>query len=64
MTANPLPDFLTVKEAAAILRVGTMTIYRIVQTGDLPAYHFGERGSIRIERTDLYRYMRQSRSGR
>lgn len=63
MTVPP-PDFLTVAEAAAILRIGTMGIYRIVDAGELPAYRFGKRGLVRIDRVDLYKYMRQSRSGR
>jgi excisionase family DNA binding protein len=38
------PEYYTVKEAAARLRVSKMTIYRMVDWGELP-------GAIRIGRT-------------
>lgn len=38
------PEYYTVKEAAARLRVSKMTIYRMVEWGELP-------GAIRIGRT-------------
>ncbi|CRK61104.1 hypothetical protein [Alloactinosynnema sp. L-07] len=31
------PTFFTVKEAAAILRVGASTLYRVIREGDFPA---------------------------
>ncbi len=38
-----LPDvrFLTVAEVAAMMRVSSMTVYRMVHAGDLPAVRFG-----------------------
>ena len=38
-----LPDvrFLTVAEVAAIMRVSSMTVYRMVHAGELPAVRFG-----------------------
>lgn len=34
--------FLTVEEMAKLLRLGTMTIYRYLKAGKLPAYKFGK----------------------
>lgn len=41
--AGPLSDmrFLTVAEVAEIMRVSTMTVYRLVKSGELPAVRFG-----------------------
>jgi excisionase family DNA binding protein len=33
--------FLTVAEVAGMMRVSTMTVYRMVHAGDLPAIRFG-----------------------
>lgn len=33
--------FLTVAEVADMMRVSNMTVYRMVQRGDLPAIRFG-----------------------
>jgi excisionase family DNA binding protein len=41
--AGGLPDlrFLTVAEVAELMRVSSMTVYRMVRSGDLPAVRFG-----------------------
>jgi len=33
--------FLTVAEVAELMRVSAMTVYRLVQAGELPAVRFG-----------------------
>jgi len=33
--------FLTVAEVAELMRVSAMTVYRLVQSGELPAVRFG-----------------------
>ncbi len=33
--------FLTVAEVAELMRVSVMTVYRLVQAGELPAVRFG-----------------------
>lgn len=40
---NSLSDmrFLTVQEVADLMRVSSMTVYRMVRAGDLPAVRFG-----------------------
>ena len=38
--------FLTVGEVAQMMRVSTMTVYRMVHSGDIPAIRFGRYFSI------------------
>lgn len=49
--ANGLADlrFLTVAEVADLMRVSSMTVYRLVRSGELPAVRFGR--SYRIPET-------------
>ena len=47
--------FMTVSEVAASLRVSTMTVYRLINGGDLPAARIGR--SFRIRTEDLEAYL-------
>lgn len=47
--------FVTVGEVAALLRVSNMTVYRLVQSGRLPAIRVGR--SYRIREDDVDRYL-------
>jgi excisionase family DNA binding protein len=47
--------FLTVAEVAQILRVSTMTVYRLVKAGQLGSTRVGK--SYRISEGDLDRYL-------
>ncbi len=47
--------FLTVAEVASLLRVSNMTVYRIIQAGQLPAVRVGK--SYRITEDDVDRYL-------
>ena len=47
--------FLTVAEVADLLRVSTMTVYRLVQAGQLPAIRVGR--SYRIREDDVDKYL-------
>ena len=49
------PRFVTVGEVAGQLRVSNMTVYRLVQSGQLPAVRVGR--SYRIREEDLDRYL-------
>lgn len=44
-------DVLTIKEVAALLKVGEKTIYSMTQSGELPA--FKVRGQWRFSRKDI-----------
>jgi excisionase family DNA binding protein len=45
-------ELLTVQEAAALLKVSSVTIKRYLKQGRLPGYHLGPR-AVRIKREDL-----------
>lgn len=47
--------FVTVAEVADLLRVSNMTVYRLVQSGQLPAVRVGR--SYRIREDDMDRYL-------
>lgn len=47
-------EYVTVSEAAALLRVSPSTIRRWIRDGDLPAYRIGPR-RVALRRTDLGR---------
>lgn len=50
-------DLLTVAEVAEMLRVSTMTVYRLIRTGELPAVRVGR--SYRVKQADLERYLEE-----
>jgi len=55
-------DCLTVIQAAKAARVGKRTIYKLCEEGRLPHHRVGTgRGTIRIKRHDLDRYLEQNR---
>ena len=47
-------EYLTVAEAAALLKVHKSTIWRWIESGSLPAYRVGRRG-MRLKKEDLER---------
>lgn len=47
--------FMTVNEVASLLRVSNMTVYRLINAGELPAARIGK--SYRIRRGDVDRYL-------
>jgi len=52
-TLPAVPDWLSVKEAAAYLKVSPSTLYRWVDQGLLTAYEFESGGGRRCRREDL-----------
>lgn len=57
------PRFVTVAEVAAQLRVSNMTVYRLVQSGELPAVRVGRSYRIREEDVDRYLAGRYTEAG-
>ena len=53
------PDFYTVPEAAARLKMSKRAVWRLLEVGDLERHEFG--GLTRISRLDLEAYIRRSR---
>lgn len=47
--------FMTVNEVASLLRVSNMTVYRLINAGEMPAARIGK--SYRIRRTDVDKYL-------
>ena len=55
MTATPpRSDFLTVAEVAQLMRVSTMTVYRLIKAGELPSVRVGKSHRIREDDVDAY----------
>jgi excisionase family DNA binding protein len=50
--------FLTVAEVAAIMRVSKMTVYRLLQSGTLPAVRVGR--SFRVPENAVHDYLRNA----
>ncbi len=49
------PRYLTVREVAGTLRVSNMTVYRLINAGELPAVRIGK--SFRLRQDDVDRYL-------
>ncbi len=52
-----MDELLTVAEVAGLLRVSTMTVYRLIRTGELPAVRVGR--NYRVRRNDLDLYLQE-----
>ena len=50
--------FLTVAEVAGLLRVSTMTVYRLIKAGELASVRVGR--SYRVAEDDVDRYLASS----
>ena len=57
------PVYLTVAEVAGQLRVSNMTVYRLVQSGDLAAVRVGRSYRIRDDDVDRFLAERYTRAG-
>jgi excisionase family DNA binding protein len=47
--------FLTVQEVAELMRVSSMTVYRLIKAGELPAVRVGR--SFRVAESDVNSYL-------
>jgi excisionase family DNA binding protein len=57
------PRFLTVAEVASELRVSNMTVYRLINSGALPAVRIGRSFRLRQEDVDAYLSSQMNRAG-
>jgi excisionase family DNA binding protein len=60
VTESQVP-LLTAKEAAKRLHVHVNTVKRMIRSGALPHYRFGERGDIRLSVEDVDAWLRARR---
>jgi excisionase family DNA binding protein len=56
-TSDARGGFLTVAEVAGQLRVSTMTVYRLIRSGELPAARIGR--SYRLRPADVDSFLAQ-----
>lgn len=50
----PTERFLTVQEVAELMRVSTMTVYRLIKAGDLRAARVGRSYRLREDEVEAY----------
>ena len=55
--------FVTVGEVARQLRVSNMTVYRLINAGDLPAVRIGRSYRLRADDVDAYLAARYTQAG-
>ena len=55
--------FLTVAEVAALMRVSTMTVYRLIKAGDLASVRVGKSYRVREDDVDRYLSSRYNQAG-
>ena len=55
--------FLTVQEVAKLIRVSSMTVYRLIKAGDLPAVRVGRSFRVRDNDVDAYLASRYTQAG-
>ena len=53
---QPLPRILAIKEAAEYLHVGPMTLWRLAQRGEIPAFRVGWGWRFSVETLDRWRF--------
>lgn len=54
MTESQRPRYLTVAEVAQDMRVSTMTVYRLIKSGELAAVRVGKSYRIRADDLDTF----------
>lgn len=62
LAAPPPPKFVTVAEIAGRLRVSKMTVYRLIDCGELQAIRVGR--SLRVTESAVLAWMRGAEVGR
>ena len=65
MTQSPQAAsvFVTVGEVARQLRVSNMTVYRLINAGELPAVRIGRSYRLRVDDVDAYLAARYTQAG-
>ncbi len=55
--------FMTVAEVATLMRVSTMTVYRLIKAGDIPAVRVGKSYRLREDDVDRFLSSRYTQAG-
>ena len=55
--ARPIESAMTVRDVAKFLNVGNITVYRLVQAGELPGFKVA--GSWRFQEADIRRWIEE-----
>jgi len=63
MVQSAHPKFLTVAEVAALMRVSTMTVYRLIKSEQLASVRVGKSYRIREDDVDAYLAKRYTEAG-
>ena len=63
MESHARARFLTVAEVAELMRVSTMTVYRLIKGGDLAAVRVGKSYRVREDDVDRYLASRYTQAG-
>jgi excisionase family DNA binding protein len=58
-----LPNFMTVGEVADLMRVSSMTVYRLIKAGDLGAVRVGKSYRIREDDVNTFIASRYNQTG-
>ncbi len=56
-------QFMTVAEVATLLRVSTMTVYRLIKAGDIAAVRVGKSYRLREDDVDRFLSSRYTQAG-
>ena len=57
--ARPIESAMTVRDVAKFLNVGNVTVYRLVQAGELPGFKVA--GSWRFQEADIRRWIEEKK---
>jgi excisionase family DNA binding protein len=57
--ARPIEPAMTVRDVAKFLNVGNITVYRLVQAGELPGFKVA--GSWRFQKVDLVQWIEEKK---
>jgi len=61
--SDGLSRFMTVAEVATLMRVSTMTVYRLIKAGDIPAVRVGKSYRLREDDVDKFLSSRYTQAG-
>ena len=56
-------NYFTVNEVADVTRISTMTVYRLIKSGELPAVKIGKSFRVREEDLDAYLARQYTQAG-